>query len=96
MNPETGNIYVLLFNDKLIEMCLKPTPEFLLRSYGKTARVLKIKNEDAGRLLVNGEHAITIDYHRGFLLLATSNRLLGWNITRGTFGKGIVTSVGYN
>jgi len=45
MNPLTGNIYVLLFNDKILEISPNPTGEFLLRNYGHPARVLKIAPE---------------------------------------------------
>ena len=42
MSPETGNIYVLLYNSKLLEICMRPSPEILLRNYGKNSRVLKL------------------------------------------------------
>ena len=43
MHPEKGTIYVLLYNSKILEVQQKPSAEFLLRSYGKKARVLKLK-----------------------------------------------------
>jgi len=93
INPATGSIYALLFNDKLIEVCLKPSTEFLLRNYGKSARVLKIPPMAAGGgILAAGEHPITIDTHRGYVLISTCNRLLGWNVASGSFGRGVVNA----
>lgn len=70
MSPETGNIYVLLFNSKLLEICMRPTTEMLLRNFGKDSRVFKI----------NCTKGIAIDYHRGHLLIAGVNSLCGWNV----------------
>ena len=47
MHPEKGTIYVLLFNNKILEVQQKPPAEFLLRSYGKKARVLKLNQAAA-------------------------------------------------
>jgi len=46
MHPDKGTIYVLLFNNKILEVQQKPSPEFLLRSYGRKARVLKLRTDE--------------------------------------------------
>ena len=45
MDPDNGTIFVLLYNNKIMETSPKPSAEFLLRSYGKPARIIKIANE---------------------------------------------------
>ena len=42
MNPENGLLYVLLFNNKLLEINPKPSAAFLLRHFGRKSRVLKL------------------------------------------------------
>jgi hypothetical protein len=70
MSPETGNIYVLLFNSKLLEICMKPSTEMLLRNFGKNFRVLKL----------NLTKGIAIEYHRGHILIAGASNLCGWKV----------------
>jgi len=43
-------------------------------------------------VLAHDEHPIAIDYHKGCLMLATSNRLLLWNVQNGNFKQGIVAN----
>ena len=74
MNPDNGLIYVLLFNNKLLEINPKPSAAFLLRNYGKHSRVLKV-NALLGK-------PITLDFHHGHLLMTTNNSLIGWNIQK--------------
>lgn len=74
MNPDNGLVFVLLFNNKLLEINPKPSAHFLLQNYGKKSRVLKI-SPALGR-------PIALDFHRGHLLLATNNSLCGWNIQK--------------
>ena len=39
-----------------------------------------------------GENPITIDFHRGCLMITTSNRVLLWNVQTGSFRAGTVTT----
>ena len=71
MNPENGLLYVLLFNNKLLEIHPKPGANYLLRNYGRNSRVLKISPT-----LVK---PIAIDFHRGHLLIAGANTVCGFN-----------------
>ena len=43
-------------------------------------------------VLQNGEKAITIDFHRGCLMLTTSSRVLLWNVQSGAFRKGVIAN----
>lgn len=75
MNPENGLIYALLFNNKMLEINPNPSIAFLLRNYGVKARVIKLSPQ----LITD---AITIDFHRGHLLIASATKLLGFNIVK--------------
>ena len=48
MNPQTGTVYALMFNNKLLEINPKPSAAFLLRNYGKHSRVLKMAESLTG------------------------------------------------
>ena len=74
MNPENGLVYVLLFNNKLLEINPKPSAAFLLRNFGRKSRVLKI-SPALGK-------PIAVDCHMGHLLIATSDSLCGWNVRK--------------
>ena len=73
MNPDNRNIYVLFYNCKLLEINTNPTPAFLLRNYGKSVRLLKVP-------VAQQYKHITIDFHKGHLLIVTPMSLYGWNV----------------
>jgi hypothetical protein len=87
MNSHSKSVYVLLAGNRLLEYCPNPTDTFLMRNYGKRARVLKISAD----LINQGERIITLDFHKGCLLIATSNALYGWNLRTGDWTQGIIT-----
>jgi len=75
MNPENGLIYALLFNNKMLEINPNASVAFLLRNFGAKARVIKLSPQ----LITD---TITIDFHRGHLLMASATKLLGFNIVK--------------
>ena len=73
MNPDTGTVFVLFYNCKLLEIQQRPSQAYLLRNYGKSYRLLKVP-------VAQQYKHITIEFHRGHLLIVTPMSLYGWNV----------------